>query len=497
MYKHFDRNLGDLISEAATNDCPVILSTVGVNLLDSPPFASQESDHANAQYQLGLDHVQAGRPVEALAALKQARDRDGLRFRADSNLNAVIRDQAVKLDGQVSLVDCEKLFEGGDSGTLSIPGDDYFYDHVHLSFAGNFLVAKALAEALVAQLGPSPSFAPSRERVASALVYTEWDQLQIIRPLTEQLLSKPPFTNQIKHREKQLARQRQVRKLTAKLTPDSLEKTRELYESAVEKQPDEYLKRNMSQLLADMGSPEKAMELLRSIVRDFPKHIEAYNQLSLIALRQEDYAEAERSIQKILNLNPYAIEARNDYLLMLFNSRRFEEAERYCQRLMDDHPGDPGFPYVFAEILNAQAKGRDAIEQLSTVLQIDPKHAQSHRLLIQIHQGRNDGSKALQVAHAWTLADPESAEAQNEKAQLLAQQKDFEAALAALSKGYGPGSRFGDRPIQLFQNHGGYGTPAGSDPIHERSAATRSGDPRRPLPAGIGFGCGWSKNGSG
>ncbi len=41
VYKHFDRNLGDLISAAADENCPVILSTVGVNLRDSPPFASQ------------------------------------------------------------------------------------------------------------------------------------------------------------------------------------------------------------------------------------------------------------------------------------------------------------------------------------------------------------------------------------------------------------------------------------------------------------------------
>jgi hypothetical protein len=42
VYRHFDRNLSDMISAAADKDCPVILSTVGVNLLDCPPFVSKK-----------------------------------------------------------------------------------------------------------------------------------------------------------------------------------------------------------------------------------------------------------------------------------------------------------------------------------------------------------------------------------------------------------------------------------------------------------------------
>ncbi len=422
VYKHFDRNLGELIYAASSEACPVILSTVGVNLLDNPPFASKELDHANTHYQLGLTEVKSGKPEEALIAFKKARDMDGLRFRADSKVNSIIREQSAKFEGQVTLVDS---------------GDDYFYDHVHLSFAGNFLVAKSLAEALISQVDSTSSFTPSIGSVASALVHTKWDHLKITRSLTEQLLSKPPFTNQLHHREKQLARHRQLRNMTLQVSPSVLQKTQRLYESALEQNPDHHLKRKMSQFLVDLGSPEKAIELLESIVREAPENIEAYNQLNLVSLQLEDYAHAERSILKILEFNPFAIEARNAYLLILFNSKRFDEAEQYCEDLIEDHPGDPGFRYVFAEILDAQGKGSDAMEQLRVALKIDPTHTKSRRLLIQIHQNRNDLSKALQVAQAWLLADPDRAEARNEMAQVLSQQKNYDVALEHYRKAMG------------------------------------------------------------
>jgi len=430
VYENFDRNLDDLISAAADEDCPVILSTVGVNLLDSPPFASKSSDHAEAQYQSGLIKLEAGKPEEALAAFKEARDWDGLRFRADSRVNAVIRDQAVTHESDVTLVDSEQLFEREESGAVSVPGDHYFYDHVHLSFDGNFLVAKAMAEAVVSRLDPSSRFSTSKETVSAALVYTDWDELRLAQNLTDQLLSKPPFTNQWNHRERQLARRREVRKMAAQFTPDKLEIARGRYEAGLEKRPDSgSLKRRLSELWVEKGDPEKARELLLSVVRDSPETIEAYSELSLVSVSLGKFEEAERSILEILDRNPYAIEARNAYLLILFNSRQFEKAADYCEELIEAHPGDPGFRHAFADILEAQGKRSKAKEQLRTALKIDPGHSRSRQLLIGIRQSENGVANALRVAQAWVRADPGSAEAQHEMAQVLSRKKDYRGAL--------------------------------------------------------------------
>jgi protein O-mannosyl-transferase len=55
-------------------------------------------------------------------------------------------------------------------------------------------------------------------------------------------------------------------------------------------------------------------------------------------------------------------------------------------------------------------------------------------LLIEVHQRKQDLTGALQVAHAWSIADTDSAEAQTEEAQLLSQQNDYDAALEHFRK---------------------------------------------------------------
>jgi tetratricopeptide (TPR) repeat protein len=430
VYRHFDRNLSDIISAAADKDCPVVLSTVGVNLLDCPPFVSRKSEHANASYQTGLADLAAGKPKEALAALKKARDLDGLRFRADKTVNAMIRQQAARQEEWVTLVDSEQLFEQGESGAISIPGDDLFYDHVHLSFAGNFKVATALSGAVISQDSPSATFPVSREQVSSALAYSEWDELRISQKLTEQLLGKPPYTNQLNHRQKQLSRQREARKMASRFSPEAREKSLQLYQTVMDEWPDDAdLKRRMSRLLVDAGDSEKARELLLSAAGESSGNFEILYQLSLVSVSLKKYDEAEQSLLKILERNPYSIEVRNAYLLLLFNSKRFAEAARYNEKLFRDHPDDPDFRHLYALILNAQGKRSEAWEQLQKALKIDPTHSKTRILMVETLQRDNKLAQALRVARSWSRAEPDSSEAHFEEAKLLSREKNYKEAM--------------------------------------------------------------------
>ena len=435
VYQHFERNLNDILSAATDQDCRVLLSTVAVNLLDCPPFISRDDGHANASYQKGIAQRGLGDVEGALATFKEARDLDGLRMRTDSQLNGIIRRLAAEQDAHVTLVDSERVFEQGEGDGLNIPGDADFYDHVHLSFEGNFKVATALSKALVSQLEVPASFSVSREELASELAFTQWDELRISQEITEQLLSKVPYTNQWNHREKQLSRRRQVREMEVKLTPKAKEKSLALYETALEKRPGNAdLKRLMSQFLGDGGEQGKARELLRSVVKDFPENIEAQYQLSLLSVLMNDIEEAEDSLLEILDLNPYAIEARNAYLLMLFNGKRFDEAVRYNLKLLEDHPGDPDFHHAYASIQEARGKAMEAIEQLKAALRIDPMHEKSRILMIEMLLQKRQMSQALRIARSWSLADPDNPKALNQEAQLLAQKNEYESALELYKK---------------------------------------------------------------
>jgi hypothetical protein len=183
VYRNFARNLAAIIEMGRRSGATVLLATVPVNLKDSPPFASQHRPGLNAaqldqwdkDFDRGRQAQDERRFADALAAYKQAsqtdaeyaelafrqavcelalsqtnaaaadfrlaRDLDTLRFRADSPLNQAIR-QVAAVHG-VTLVDAEQ--EAARRSADGIPGEALFYDHVHLNFTENYMVATLVA----------------------------------------------------------------------------------------------------------------------------------------------------------------------------------------------------------------------------------------------------------------------------------------------------------------------------------------------------------------
>jgi len=180
VYDNFRQNLIDICDIARRAGAGVILSTVAVNLKDSPPFASQHRSDLSAEeltkwkslYQTGVElegkeewqeaiakyaaagriddrfaelAFRRGRCFAALSRWKEARgqfvlacDLDGLRFRADSLINEAVRDVAAEQNtAGVRLVDAERSLAHSDLAVGGILGEGLFYEHVHFNFDGN------------------------------------------------------------------------------------------------------------------------------------------------------------------------------------------------------------------------------------------------------------------------------------------------------------------------------------------------------------------------
>ena len=116
--------------------------------------ASQIDDRfAELQFRLGRCLVAEGRPAEARQRFVLARDLDGLRFRADSQVNAVIREVAAEEEALgVRGVDAEQALAKSDLASDGIAGEKLFYEHVHLTFDGNYLLARTMMEQIEAAL---------------------------------------------------------------------------------------------------------------------------------------------------------------------------------------------------------------------------------------------------------------------------------------------------------------------------------------------------------
>ena len=185
VYRHFRSNLEDIRDAGVGSGAKVIISSVGSNLADSPPFASlHRADLSEAElerwqecYDRGIGHEEKQEPEAAVAAYLEAaeidetfadlqyriatccrqlgefdrardhyvkaREHDSLRFRADHQINAIIESVATGGSGDdVRFVDAVAALQA--ASPQGIPGATHFHEHVHMKFAGNYLVARAI-----------------------------------------------------------------------------------------------------------------------------------------------------------------------------------------------------------------------------------------------------------------------------------------------------------------------------------------------------------------
>jgi tetratricopeptide (TPR) repeat protein len=243
-YQNFETNLRAIAEIARESRAKLLLSTVASNIRDSAPFSSmhspdlssealaswtssveraEEFDERGAHAEAlrlyltaaGIDnsyaelHFRIARCQWALgdfAAAKrhyvQARDLDTLRFRADSRINDEIRKVAVSSGPSTRLLDTEFLFSGESPN--GVIGGELFYDHVHFTPLGSYLLAHDAFEQIVPMLptavkGSAQDRGPlGEEECERLLAFTAHDRARVAAEMAERL-QHPPFTQQLNH----------------------------------------------------------------------------------------------------------------------------------------------------------------------------------------------------------------------------------------------------------------------------------------------------------
>lgn len=243
-YRHFRANLRDIVRTAERRGAQTVLCTVPTNVRACPPFASRHRDgltgqelaewercfqagrqlerradfaaalaryeqaraldasHAELAYCMGNCLNALGRSDEARAKYAEARDFDTLRFRADSPIEAAIRQVAKDFAGRgATLLDLTGCLEARTPGGSL--GDEYLVDHVHLNFRGNFLAARAALQA-IAKVMPQVGLdaAGSEDELFDLcrrrLVYDDQERYRLAMVMYRRK-TLPPFAGQLGH----------------------------------------------------------------------------------------------------------------------------------------------------------------------------------------------------------------------------------------------------------------------------------------------------------
>ena len=399
-YRNFERNLKDIIAAGRNSGAKIVLSTVAVNLEDCAPFASLHQTNlpesrlddwqrffdagTNAQdsgdfRQAATDYDQAAQIDPGFAELRfrrgqcalqlkdvataqsefaAARDLDTLRFRCDSELENIIRQEA---KDDVTLADGERaLAEASSDG---IPGAEFFYEHVHFTFPGNYVLARAIAEKVETALAlPSGTTWPTLADCEQRLGHTPRDEQLALSAMLGRLAD-IPFTLQANH-------DAQVRRLT--------EASRGLPPA-----------NSATSLRGAQAAAEAALAR-------WSKDAELWEQLGEIKAREGDYPGAIAAVQSSLDLVPSrGPECWLLYGTLLAQEKKYDDAIAAFKRVNPFYSRADWAGHNLALCLEKLGRHDEAIAELKRVLALKPDYGPSWLALGQLYEevGRTNAAE--------------------------------------------------------------------------------------------------------
>ncbi len=423
VYRHFAANLEDIIRFGRRARAGVLVGTVAVNLRDCPPFASTnrssldadaraqwqrlfsqgdeaaqsrdwvraesafrqaaalDDGHADLHFRWAQSLLSLDRAAEADARFERACDLDLLRFRADGPINDLIRQTVLRAGTNTSLrlVDAQGQFAARASEGFT--GRAGFFEHVHLTAAGNYALARLFADAsdpflrerFPRHTGELQSW-PTEEECHRVLARTGWAQAGILEELHRRL-QLPPFTFQTGHAGRFQALAMELEQARAGLTEAALGEALARLQAALADRPqDLFIRQMLARLLQQTGDSASAIAQWRILASQYPHSIDAWYQLGNALDRAGQGSEAIASFQRAVSLDRDNAESFNGLGLALAGQRRWPEAIRAYERALELKPRFAGAHVNLGLALAESGRPGEARAHYQTAISLKPEN---------------------------------------------------------------------------------------------------------------------------
>ena len=458
VYRHFQANLEDIIARAGRRQVPVILCTVGSNLRDCPPFASQHSrvlgederkkfekcfalgkqaEHdedfelalqkyreasslddgfAEVHFRIGQCHWHRAEYDDAKSSYIRALDFDTLRFRADAEINTIIDKVGRKYGGKgVYLVDAGRMFS--ENSPQGITGKELFYEHVHMTIKGNYLLGRAvflqtekiLPDSIRVKKN-SRTEGVSQAECERSLGYTKWDEHRGYDRVLNGFVKKPPFTNQAYQSERLARLSDKVGSLKRPLTAEVKHEIAEQYRRAIEENPsDWWLYWNCAEFLTKTGGdPAVVLKYYRRLEQMIPHYAQLHERLGVCQGTLGQVDEAIESCRKSVALDPYHSYARFHLGLAYQIKGNMEKASKQYKAAIRLAPENGPAWNNLGGILSKKGDVAEAIEIYRKSLEHVHDFCElNYNLAVLLHQ-KGDHLDAIRELEAGLEIDPNS-----------------------------------------------------------------------------------------
>ncbi len=452
VYRNFEGNLRDMVANGINSGAEVILNTVAVNLKDCPPFATLtnrnlstadgqrfeqafaeaksfqsqsnfpvavgmymeaiklDPQSAEAHFRLAQCELQL-RNAAAVEQFQIACDYDALPFRADTRINAAIR-QAARQDAGGRLVLCDAENALAHESPAQITGDETFYEHVHFNFDGNYRLGKLWAEQigqrlLVEGIQPATTNWAPQPACDRALGLTIWNRQFVLQSVSRRF-GAPPLSTQFNNAErlqKLQAEELSLRQQQAQ--PGAIEHVHGEFAAAIKRAPwDNYLYEGLANFLEAVKDPQGAITAYRKVCEMMPDHFYASLQLGRLLREQHQPEEGEPFLEKAAKLRPSLPEGWLELGNCLAAEKKFAPALECMERAARLRPQDPSYVCYSGQMLRQLNRHGEAIERYRQAIQMTPNLWEAHFELANELVAANQPEEAIREYSAVLKINP-------------------------------------------------------------------------------------------
>lgn len=445
VYANFKENLEGIVRVAKGAGARVVLCTVGSNLKDCAPFLSlhgptlaqsdlkawgtvfergriewllgkadrarldllqaqsMDPQYADTAFMLGSLDLQAGQIESGRRQLVEAEHWDALRFRPDPRINEIIRGVARGNAVGVTLLDASMILGSDPLSSAAPAGRELFFEHVHLDWNGNYLLARNMAEMSERALAGTPDAKlPWLDSAgcAAALAYTPHERLSVLQHIAT-IVENPPFSNQLTYceDESRLAHELAVASADQR-DPGKLRLARDVVDAATAKDPENAdLAKIAEEIDDDEGDLTGALARARRAAQLQPAIFALATDEAIKLSRLGRFDEAEGLLNRTAaKSSPSDRAAMAPAFADLFaRTRRFEEGRRYLDSQIALRPADVSLRLVRGRLARFAGDNEAAEREFRGVLAESPGNQAALEALVNL-LGATGQSKAAEQA---------------------------------------------------------------------------------------------------
>jgi lysophospholipase L1-like esterase len=370
--EQFRDNFEDILSLLKEKRIPTLIGTLVSNLKDQKPFISFKEDSISAEgvFQEGLHNLEIGSLSKADSLFSLARDLDGLRFRAPSTFNAIIKKLSIKYN--TGLIDLDNEFK--KISPYNIVGNNIMVDHLHPTLEGQQIIGKLLVKKIIDEKYIKDINTIFEIEKLDSLVKSNFDFSDLDKKAAEfriiNLLNDYPF---VKEKRTDAISKRvlnnKIDTLAFKIVKENLN-----WEKAHQEAYKYYLSTNQI---------EKFVGELSVLISQYPYKLTYYNFAAQELITRKRFDDAEVFLSQRYRIKPDDFSTKWLGNINL-SKNRIPEALKYLNESISMNPKDAQVYYNFA-IANLKSGNLNAaVISIKECLKIRHDYPSAQQLLIQL-----------------------------------------------------------------------------------------------------------------